>query len=179
MKASRGWALCALTFLCLTTTACVSQKFQDIEIEAEANPKANFAGYETYAWAAAAAIVRDPESAWAVPDVNIGAEIQFLVDRELRERGMTEVSASPDVLVLYGIGIDMLALNVVPDPDSDTSSLEEMPSGGLMVLLADPESRRLLWVGTATAELAENPSTELVKERLDYAVTQMFEELPD
>ena len=34
---------------------------------------------------------------------------------------------------------------------------------------------RAIWIGAADAELKDKPSADLVRKRLDYAITQMFE----
>ena len=39
---------------------CASVPTKDIQVDAQADPKANFSGYKTYAWLGAAAIVNDP-----------------------------------------------------------------------------------------------------------------------
>ncbi len=175
MKIFRTWTVC--TVVILVISGC-SSGFKDIHVETEANPKVNFEGYSSYAWAAAAAIVRDPAHQWTPPDLNIGAEIMFLVDRELRARGMSEVQQSPDVLVIYALGVDMKALGVVTDPDDKEERFEEIPKGGVIIVLADPESRQVMWVGGAVADLLEEPNAELTKKRLDHAITTMFKKFP-
>ena len=169
--------LSIVVLVALTTLGCASP-FKDIRVKTQANPKVEFGGYQSYAWAMAAAVVRDPEREWAPPNLDIAGEIEFLVNRELRARGMTEVSDSPDVLVLYAVGVDMKALNVVEDPKDDSVQFEEVPKGGVVVVLADPESLSAMWVGSAVADLMEEPTAELGKKRLDYAVKKMFNELP-
>jgi len=47
--------------LVLVLVACASPLTQDIKVDAEADPKANLAGYNTYAWLGSAAILNDPK----------------------------------------------------------------------------------------------------------------------
>ena len=169
--------LSIIVLVTLTALGCASP-FKDIRVEAQANSKVNFGGYRSYAWSVAAAVVRDPDREWAPPNLNIASEIEFLVDRELLARGMAEVSDSPDVLVMYAVGVDMKALNVVDDPKDDSVQFEKVPRGGVVVILADPESLSVMWVGSAVADLMEEPTAELAKKRLDYAVKKMFKKLP-
>jgi hypothetical protein len=166
-----------VVFVTLTTLGCASP-FKDVRVETQANPKVNFDGYRSYAWGVAAALVRDPNREWAPPNLDIAGEIKFLVNRELRAKGMTEVFDSPDVLVIYAVGVDMKALDVVDDPKDDSVQFKEVPKGGLMVILADPESRSVMWVGSAVADIMEEPTAELGEKRLDYAVKKMFKNLP-
>ena len=157
---------------------CASVHTKDITIDTQADPKANFSGYKTYAWLGAAAIVNDPYGKWEPPQFDADAEIKFLIDRQLRKRGMTENSMNPDLIVAFAAGIDMDALGVKTDPETKSEILENVPQGGLVVLLVDGQTGFAIWVGIATAELTENPDTDTIKARLDYAVTQMFKELP-
>ena len=111
MNIVRALAASGLAALSSIALGCVSPDVADIRVETEVNPKINFAGYKTYAWAAAAAVVRDPEREWTPPDLDVGAEIKFLVDRELRKRNLSEASGEPDVLVVYAVGVDMESLS--------------------------------------------------------------------
>ena len=162
----------------LLFAACASVQTKDIKIETQADPKANFSGYKTYAWLGAAAIVNDPYGQWEPPPFDADAEIIFLIERELRKRGMSQNSTNPDLIVAFAAGIDMDALGLKPDPQTQSKMLANVPQGGLAVVLADAQTGYAIWVGVATAELQENPDTQTVKARLDYAVTQMFKKLP-
>ena len=138
----------------------------------------NFSGYKSYGWLAAAGILRDPEGKWEPPGFNADAEIKFLVDRELRKRGLTETGTNPDFLVAYVLGIDMEALKLKENPDTKLTTLENIPKGGLILVLIDPQTARASWVAVATAELNEEMDMETRKARLEYAVTKMIKELP-
>ena len=165
-----------LPFLILTAlllTACASA-FPDIKVATEANPKAKFDGYKTYKWAAAAAIIRDAGGSWTAPELDIGAEIVFLANRELRGKGLTEVTHSPDIAVLYAVGVDMDALDVIVDKKDGETTEKPSPKGAVMIILIEPDTRRVIWTGRATANVQANPTTELSKQRLDYAITELF-----
>ena len=157
---------------------CATVNTKDIQIEAEADPKANFSGYKSYAWLGAAAILNDPKGQWEPPQFDADMEIKFLIDRELRKRGMSEDSMNPDLIVAYAAGIDMEALKLKVDPQTKLEMAEEVPQGGLVVVLVDSFSGFVIWVGAAIAEVQEAPDSKTVKARLDYAVTQMFKKLP-
>ena len=156
---------------------CTSVPVDDISIESEADPKVNFSGYKTYAWLGAAGILNDPQGKWEPPKFDADAEITFLIDQELRKRGMTEVTENPDMVVAYALGVDMAALKLKQDPTTNMHSLEEVPQGGLIVVLIDPETEFPTWVSIATAELKEL-EPEMAKKRLAYAVNSMFKKLP-
>ena len=165
-------ALMALFVLILT--ACASPLTQDIEVDAEADPKANLAGYKTYAWLGSAAILYDPKGKWEPPEFDADAEIKFLIDRELRKRGMQEVAVNPDMIVGYAAGIDMEALQLVEDKENKIQMLQNVPTGSLVIVLIDGNTGNPVWAGAAVADVQQEISTEDVRKRLDYAVTQMF-----
>jgi len=157
---------------------CASVPTKDIQVDVQSDLKANFSGYKTYTWLAAAAIVNDPYGQWEPPQFDADAEIMFLIDRELRKRGMSENTAGPDFVVAFAAGIDMEALKLKVDTKTKKEFLENVPQGGLVVVLVDSRSGFVIWIGVVTAELQESPDTQTVKARLDHAVTQMFNEFP-
>jgi len=157
---------------------CASVPTKDIQIEAQSDHKSNFSGYKTYAWLGAAAIVNDPQGQWDPPQFDADAEIKFLIDRELRKRGMSESTTGPDLVIAFAAGINMEALGLKVDPKTQMDILENVPRGGLVVMLVDSRSGFIIWVGVATAELQESPDAQTVKARLNYAVTEMFKKFP-
>jgi hypothetical protein len=159
-------------------SGCTSALVKDISVEAQADPKTSFSGYKTYAWLGSAAILSDPHGQWEPPEFDADAEIKYLIDRELRKRGMMPNYANPDLLVAFAAGIDMEALKLKVDPETKISALEKVPAGGLVVLFVDGQSGIVNWVAVATGEVQQSPNTKTVKARLDYAVTQMFKKLP-
>lgn len=158
--------------------ACTNVQTKDIQIDAQADPKANFSGYKSYAWLATAAIVNDSFGQWEPPSFDADSEIMHLIDRELRNRGMSEDSVNPDVFVAFAAGIDMDALKLKVSPEAQMKTLENIPMGGLVVALVDSDSGFVIWVGVVTAEVMQSPDAQTVKARLDYAVSKLLKELP-
>jgi hypothetical protein len=159
-------------------SGCASVPTKDIQVDAQANPKANFSGYKTYAWLGSAAIVNDAYGQWEPPGFDADTEIKYLMDRELRKRGMLEKSVDPDLIVAFAAGINMDALGLKVDPETKMDMLANVPQGALVIVLLDRASGFVIWVGVATAEILESPDTLTVKARLDYAVTQLLKKLP-
>ncbi|MDH3947917.1 MAG: DUF4136 domain-containing protein [Gammaproteobacteria bacterium] len=164
--------LVALLFLFIT--ACASPLTQDIEVDAEADPKANLAGYKTYAWLGSAAILYDPRGKWEPPAFDADAEIKFLIDRELRNRGIKEVAVNPDLIVGFAAGIDMEALELVENKETKLQVLENVPKGSLVIVLIDGSTGNPVWASAALGNVQQEISSDDVRKRLDYAVTQMF-----
>jgi hypothetical protein len=160
-------------------SGCSSVPTKDIQIDTAADPKVNFSAYQDYAWLGAAAIISDAYGQWEPPGFDADAEIKYLIDRELRKRGMSQNSAYPDMMVAFAAGIDMDALELQVDPASKIETLTNVPLGGLMIALVDADSGFVIWAGVAIAEVLEDPDAETVKARLDYAVTKLLENLPE
>jgi hypothetical protein len=169
------FACCCLTLLLL---GCANPMTSDIDIETEANPKVDFKDYETYFWLGSAAILNDPDGRWEPPDFDADAEITFLIDRELHDRGMVESQVDPDLLVFYGAGIDMESIEIKIDPATDLEQIVNVPRGALTVILIDGESELAIWGGMATAEMKQDPDREVTRKRLAYAIEKMFARLP-
>ena len=157
---------------------CASSITKDILVEAEADPKINFQDYSSYTWLGSAAIVFDSQGRWEPPEFDADAEIKFLIDRELRARGMSENSVDPDMIVAFAAGIDMDSMEISIDPESQLTVLENVPLGALTVILINADTGLAIWAGIATAEIQENPGQETIKKRLDFAVTSMFKKFP-
>jgi hypothetical protein len=170
--------LYTLATLALLLAGCASSITKDIVVETESDPKINLAGYKSYSWLGSAAIVFDARGQWEPPQFDADAEIKFLIDRELRDHGMTEDSVNPDLIVAFAAGIDMDSMDIKADPASGLDMLTNVPLGGLSVILLDAETGNAIWIGVATAELRQNPTPESSKKRLDFAVSEMFARLP-
>ena len=171
-------SLLSLFAVLLLVTGCATSVTKDISVDTDSDPKTNFSGYKSYAWLGSATIVYDAEGKWEPPSFDADAEIKFLIDRELRKRGMVEDSLNPDMIVIFAAGVDMDVMQYKIDPESEIDLLENVPLGALSVVLVDADTEIVIWAGLATAEIQEEPSSEVVKKRLDYAVTEMFKELP-
>ena len=157
---------------------CASSVTKDILVEAEADPKINFQDYSSYTWLGSAAIVFDSQGRWEPPEFDADAEIKYLIDRELRARGMSENSVDPDMIVAFAAGIDMDSMEISIDPESQLTVLENVPQGALAVVLIDAHTGQAIWGGVATADIQENPGQETIKKRLEFAVTSMFKKFP-
>ena len=161
----------------LLLASCSSVPTKDITIETQANPKIDLSGYKTYTWLGSAAILRDPTGQWEPPAFDADTEIKHLIDRELRKRGMLESTADPDLIAAFAVGVDTEALKLKTDPETKMEVIEEVPTGGLLVVLIDTETGFVAWAGAATAELMEKPDADTAKARLDYVVTHMLKDL--
>ncbi len=178
MNRKRMLSVAVLVVLAALLTGCAPSVTKDIQIETDADPKANFNGYKTYAWLGSAAILNDPHGQWEPQAFDADSEIKFLLDRELRKRGLSVNNSTPDLIVAFAAGIDMEALGLKEDPETKEDVVVNLPQGGLLVAFVDAETGFVIWAGAATGEIQDKPAAETVKKRLDYAVTQMIKQVP-
>lgn len=166
-----SFLLTVLTVLILSACATLTE---DIEVRSETAPGVDLATYKSFAWVASAEIVNDPQGNWEPKGFDADAEIKFLLLKELRNKGLTETTRYPDLLLVFAAGVNMENLELVKDPKSKMSTLEEVPRGALVVVLIDPATRHPVWVGTAKGDVEGGRSDEEVRKRLAFAVERMF-----
>ncbi|RDH82888.1 MAG: hypothetical protein DIZ80_11510 [endosymbiont of Galathealinum brachiosum] len=172
-------ALTLVLFISLNgcSTMGSSASNNDIKFETEIDPKANFKGYKTYSWMGSASIMNDPTAQWKAPGFDANAEIKFLIDSQLRSKGMTEAARKPDVIIGYALGINMTNIEYKSNPDKSFKTLEAAPKGALVILMIDADTGVVIWASTAKADIQGNTG-DTAKNRLAYAVKSMLGSLP-
>jgi hypothetical protein len=167
-----------LVVLLLLSGGCAVTPVSDIKVESETAPGANVAAYRTYAWLASARIVNDPAGNWEPPQFDSDAEIKWLIDSEMRARGLIEVAAFADAFVAFVAGVDMTQLDLKESPGSKIEMLRNAPRGALVVMLVDGTTGDPVWAATAVGNVDKDRAADEIRARLAYAVKQMFRELP-
>ena len=169
-----------ITALVLTSLFCVScaHDTADIHAESSASAKYNLSELKTYAWWGAVGELYDPNGRWVPTNMDAASEIKWLIDRELRKRGYTEVSQDPELLVTFAVVVDMEALALVKSHADGSLKVANIPQGALMVELLDSETENIVWLGSADAEIRQYADEDIVKKRLDVAISGMFKGLP-
>ena len=165
--------LILLLFAMGTLAGCATVT-QDIRIETETAPGIDLAAYQTYGWLLSAKVVNDPYGNWEPPGFDADSELRFLINRELRDKGLNEVTRQPDLLVAFAAGINMEVFEINTEPGSDIYNLTNAPKGALVVMLVDRTTNRPVWAGSAEGDVKSDRTTEEVGKRLAYAVKTMF-----
>ena len=150
----------------------------DIHVEARSDPMVDLSNYKTYAWQGLAAIENEPLAMWKPLQLDIEQELKWLINRELRDIGMTEVTVDPDMYVTFTIGIDMSDWELQKMPTENLEPRDSVPQGELYVILVDAVTGYLAWVGKAQANIKYQPIVEEVRQRLNFSVIKMFELYP-
>lgn len=165
-------------FVLILFIASCATVTRDIKVAAEADPDVDLSKFKTYAWLGSASILHDPDGKWEPADLDSDAEIKWLIDRELRKRGITEVTVKPDMIVGFAAGIDMSTLGLLENSENRLGMVKNVPKGALAVVFIDASTGYPIWIGNAKGNIQKEPTVDVVKKRLDFAVTRMFWLLP-
>ena len=159
-----------------TLLAC-SAVPKDMNIAAETDPKVNLSGYKTFAWLGDATIIYDEIGRWERPGFDADSEARFNIDKELRAKGFTEKSDNPDMLITFIAGVDMDNIELIISEETQLETLENIPKGALVIAIFDASTGQSIWVGMAEADLQQDVGSQVAKERLHFAVNEMFKKM--
>lgn len=168
--------LTGLTATFMSAVGC-SVSATDVDIKAAQDPNVNMSALKSYAWLGAVGVLNDPSGRWAPPDLDMGAELKFLIDRELRDRGFTIAANNPDVLIGFAVAVDMEALEALENRHSNLRELRNVPQGGLFIHMINATTGQAIWAGAASGEVLENPTPEEAQKRLEAVIKKVFAEL--
>ncbi len=158
-------------------------------VDSDYDPAANFSGLKTYAW------LPEPETGGDENKARnplMDAYIRTAIEQGLAAKGYTQ-SESPDFQVgyhaslagkqsvqvyntYYGYGPGWYGPAVIaPAP---VAQVYEYAEGTLLIDIVDPAARKLMWRGSANADLNRNPSTEEKQRKVDAAVEKILKRFP-
>jgi hypothetical protein len=147
------------------------------DVNYDYDQRANFSGYQTYAWAGGTNLADDLNH----------ARIVAAVDRQLEAKGLTQVDSTknPNLLVVYRVGLHQdLEINgydnrwTAPYGGPSWARVERVPVGTLAIGIVDAKTRSLVWRGSASGDLDLNQSPEKWEKKLNKAVEKMFKHYP-
>jgi hypothetical protein len=164
-------------------SACSSSaSTDDIKVRSAADQKANLAGYKTFAWLESDSTVVDRTGVWAEKDLDTRTEIQFLVDQALRKHGLTVSQGEPDLLVGMSILAEVQDVEEKKVQDEkkrrESVTFDAVGEGALVVELIDAETAKTVWIGGAKGDIRHSRTPDETKQRLSYAVEELFKTLP-
>jgi hypothetical protein len=148
-----------------------------VEVNTAKAPNVDLARYKTYAWA--------PSSAQNKPQASIlDQEIQFSVDRQLREKGFSpaDAPASADVQVSYSLG-SKTSYTYGTDYDGwdegywvwGGPQVFPVHEGILSIILVDPKSNKVVWSGVASDVIGETGESQ---QQITEEVKDLFKKYP-
>src|SRR5690349_10163138 len=91
----RGAGLALFLLLANLGSACSSSSTADIQIHTAVDHKANLSGYKSFAWHSSETVLHDSTGVWVPRGADLQSEIEFLVDKGLREKGLAVGKEQP------------------------------------------------------------------------------------
>ncbi|MDF0645819.1 MAG: DUF4136 domain-containing protein [Nitrospira sp.] len=172
-------ALCVVAMAALAS-ACASPK-----VGYDYDRSADFTTYRTYAWMPDS---RSPTGDRRIDNDLVDARIRAAVDRQLRGKGYTNPAAGkPDFYVAYHAAVtDMMkgasTQRYIGDRASGlyttVSDIQPYKGGALLIDIVDGATQRLVWQGTASAEVDPGMTAAERDARIARVVNAMFEQFP-
>jgi Domain of unknown function (DUF4136) len=158
-------------FACVTAAATFAQ-----EVRTDYDKKIEFERYHTYSWGKVQ--TSNPLWEWRIRDA---------VDKDLSEKGWQKVGSGGDVMLsAVGATQNQQEYQTFYDGlgawrwrgfgDMATTTVENYRVGTLVVDMYDASNKQLIWRGTSTDTLSNNP--EHNEKNLDKAVDKMFKNFP-
>ncbi|MBZ4420202.1 DUF4136 domain-containing protein [Myxococcus sp. RHSTA-1-4] len=165
----------------------------DVNTNYDPNAVQQLNSYRSYAWLP----TKEGKDPRVYNDI-IDGHLRRAVDQQLQGRGyrLVDPSASPDFLIGWQGAIDSkVSAETVGayygyygygwgpywDPfygPTGATYLREYEMGTLILDVVDAKAKKLVWRGTAQAELQENPSASSTQERIGDAVEEMLSRFP-
>jgi len=143
-------------------------------ITTDSAPGAPFASYRTFAW------TPGTPSPVSLTEQRIHAG----VNAQLQARGLTQVTANPDLYVATHVATQTVPQFIAsgfgpwwgPGGGFTTVQSQSYTQGTLVVDLYDASTKKMVWRGVATGTVSSRPSRNT--RRLDRALERMFERYP-
>jgi hypothetical protein len=170
MKLRTGIA--SIVILLVSATVVLAQ-----EVKTDYDHHVDFSKYKTYSWAK----VETSNSIW-------DGRVKDAVDKELQSKGLSQVPSGGDVaIVAVGTTREKPTLETFYSGgfggwgwrgfgDTATTTVENYKEGTLVVDMFDPNTKKLLWRGTASDTLSDNPEKNTKK--MDKGVEKMLKDFP-
>ena len=157
--------------LALAVTGCGS----GMTVATDYDKAANFAPLKTYSWRTGTPLANQLQS----------QRVINAVDAQLKAKGLTRVDSGGDVTVTYHAAADT-QMDVQSFSSgghyscwggcSTSTTVTNVTVGTLIVDLVDPKEDKMLWRGSATDTVSDNPAEN--EKKINDGVKRMFENFP-
>jgi len=167
-----------------------------MSVSSDYDPKADFSSLKTYDWEGPQPITGNPR----LDNDLLHERIRNAVERELTLKGYRKVTVDPDFKVAYNVGLEnKLDVTTIPTYDysypsyysrvggfgryegyrpSTEVNVYQYEEGTLLLDIVNPETKKLIWRGTAKAEVNAGDSPERKEARVNEAVSKMLAQFP-
>ncbi|MDD5044231.1 MAG: DUF4136 domain-containing protein [Candidatus Omnitrophica bacterium] len=145
------------------------------EVTAKYYGDTNLASFKTYRWASNTPQI---SSSMRADQASTDTRVRETVDRELAAKGYVQTDNKPvDFLVDYLLEIKHKT-NVLPIGYGFTSE-DERTSGRIILSILNPDTKQLMWRGSADAEVYRYDFMEMKAMVLEKAIQNVLSSLPE
>jgi hypothetical protein len=153
------------------------------KVNTDYDKAANFSQYHTYAWA----------KGTPVPNQLMDERLISAIDSQLATKGFSKVTdpEKADMLISYHAAVGHETQLNTMDMGGwggwggyryggmggmSTTTVQNIPTGQLIVLMGDAKTHKILWRGTASDTLSDKPEKNAKK--IDKAAEKLFKKFP-
>jgi hypothetical protein len=170
----------------------VANGCSQISVQSDFDPSADFEALKTYAWYEA----EQPKTGdIRIDNPILDQRVRSTVEGALNAKGYTKVAENPDFLLVYHAAVSK-ELEVTSGTTAygaygyygwhyvaapvwvETPTAYTYNKGTLILDIIDAKSEKLVWRGSAQAELNETSTQQQKKARMDEAVNGMLKNFP-
>ncbi len=185
---------CLMGFLIVVAAGCsrrddVKRIMESpITYQSHVSPWADFDSYKT--WDFVPAPRTKPEMT-RTEDPAVDAVIKEGIAKQLNLRGYKQTTSVPDFVVNYHVVVETIDKDYIKkmydgkyypeyrmDFSGPRSARNRWEEGSLIVFVFETVSRKIVWRGTALAEVADDAPIEMRETRINEALKWMFTSLP-
>jgi len=167
--------------------AAVAAGCSSMEFNHDWDRDADFAAYRTYAWLNVPTTAVGDAQAARSKNTLLDKRIKSAVDGEMKNRGFSIDTESPQLLAVYHVGVQD-KVNVTDwgyrysydyyGWGGRNIDVYQYTEGTLILDFIDAQTKELVWRGAATATLADNPTPEKAEARIQQAVDGILAKYP-
>ncbi len=168
----------AITLLSLLLGGCAG-----MAIQADQDPAVSLDSYETYTWSPNRRVSGDVRVTPA-----LRTQVREDIDRHLADKGYVRVNSGADFSVAWQVTIEGETIvqtlgyysgsNFSDNLAQPGTAARRYEEGTLIIDIMEGESERLIWRGTATAEVRQRPSVEERSAKVAEAVQKVLAQFP-
>ncbi len=119
--------------------------------------------------------LNDPDNKFQTSGFELGNFVKQTINKELIKHGLKHSSSDADIIVSYGIGINMTAQSFNLFGNKEEGFLTNKPKGALTIIISNKKSHEVLWEAWTNAQYKQL-ETEVAKKRIKYAISELFKE---
>jgi hypothetical protein len=159
-----------------------------ISYQSYVSPWAEFDRYKTWDWVSGSGAGADDTR---IGDPKLKRAMEEGVAKQMSVRGYKRTTVSPDIVVNYHYATTTIDRDYIEkmydgsyypvyrmDFEGPRSARNRWEEGSLIVFVFETVSKRMVWRGSAKAEVTDQAPIEESKKRLDIVLKWMFTSLP-